>query len=258
MAIDFPSNPVNGNTYSYLDVQYTYIQTPPHPGYWAVITPASYGVATPDEINEGTDNGKFTTSRGLEGSKYVREDEASGETSLFYNALLRLKALVTGVNVTGSLTENGVKVVTYDVGDIYLTMSSANPSVKYGGVWKLLTGGTQKACLVFGDGSAQSGVFVGDNNKTVPLPLHTHAGKVTGAGNHNHTYRKYPASNHFSGTGRPVSVNERIDHNQAEVSFTTGGDGGHTHGVTISSAGTNSALDTLGRHITINVWQRTA
>jgi len=113
MAINFPNTPVNGNTYTYIGIQYTYIKVPPTTeGYWAVKTPATIGVATPTNINEGTDNAKYVTPLGLNGSKYVREDESTGETVLNNSGLERLKTTVQGVEVTGSLRVNGAPVAT--------------------------------------------------------------------------------------------------------------------------------------------------
>ncbi len=105
--IDFPLNPTHGNTYSYLDIQYTFHKPTAAEGYWRVSTPASVGVATPTEINEGTDNAKYVTPQGLDNSEYVREDKTSGETVLNFSGSKRLKAGSTGVEVTGKLVLDG-------------------------------------------------------------------------------------------------------------------------------------------------------
>lgn len=104
MAIDFPNNPVAGNTYSYLDIQYIY-RVSGDVGWWAVNTPATVGVATPDEINEGTDNAKYISPQGLEASDYVRQDEATGDTVLYSKERRRLHAHDTGVDIVGILAE---------------------------------------------------------------------------------------------------------------------------------------------------------
>ena len=105
--IDFPINPVHGSTYSYLDIQYTFYKPTSTEGYWRVSTPASVGVATPTEINEGTDNAKYVTPQGLDNSEYVREDKTSGETVLNSSSSERLKASGTGVEITGKLVLGG-------------------------------------------------------------------------------------------------------------------------------------------------------
>lgn len=106
MAINFPNSPVAGNTYEYLDIQYIYRMSGAT-GWWAVNTPAFVGVATPTEINEGTNNEKFVSPQGLNASKYVREDEVSGETTLSANGLERLRASNTGTHLTGQLVLDG-------------------------------------------------------------------------------------------------------------------------------------------------------
>ncbi len=105
--IDFPLNPTHGNTYTYLDIQYTFYKPTTAEGYWRVATPASVGVATPTEINEGTDNAKYVTPQGLDSSEYVREDKTSGETVLDYAGSERLKASNAGVEITGKLLLDG-------------------------------------------------------------------------------------------------------------------------------------------------------
>ncbi len=106
--IDFPDNPVHGSTYTYQNIQYAFINpNPTDSGYWAVKTPSTVGVATPTEIDEGTDNSKYASPQGLNGSKYVREDEVSGETVLNSGGAERLKANATGVEVTGKLVLGG-------------------------------------------------------------------------------------------------------------------------------------------------------
>ncbi len=103
MAINFPDNPVNGNQYTYNDIVYTYKKSGSNEGYWTVLTPSSVGVATPTEIDEGTNNEKYASPQGLAGSKYVREDEASGETVLNATGEKRFKTTAQGVEVTGKL-----------------------------------------------------------------------------------------------------------------------------------------------------------
>lgn len=106
MAVNFPNSPINGNTYTYLDIQYTFVKVGTDEGYWKVSTPASVGVATSTEINTGTDNAKYISPLGLEGSKYVRED-VGGETLLNANGATRLKTTVAGIEVTGKLFLDG-------------------------------------------------------------------------------------------------------------------------------------------------------
>tara|TARA_R110000851_G_scaffold47459_1_gene115242 strand:- start:677 stop:1342 length:666 start_codon:yes stop_codon:yes gene_type:complete len=108
MAINFPTTPVNGSTYDYEGIRYTF--TNPNvafEGYWRVTTPGSVGIATSAEISAGVDIVKYITPEGLNGSQYVREDEASGETRLNYSGSERLKTDSAGVEVTGNFVLPG-------------------------------------------------------------------------------------------------------------------------------------------------------
>jgi hypothetical protein len=73
MAIDFPNAPVNGSTYSYQGVKYTFIKPGIDTGYWAVLTVGTVDIATPAEVEAGTDNAKFMTPFSIEGSTYAKE-----------------------------------------------------------------------------------------------------------------------------------------------------------------------------------------
>lgn len=118
MAVDFPTNPVDGSTYEYLNVVYVYVATSGADGYWAVRRPGQLSPATSGDLNEGTSNNKYATPLGLAGSKYVREDQVSGETVLNHSGTERLKTTAQGVETIGRLTlggdtyKDGVKVGT--------------------------------------------------------------------------------------------------------------------------------------------------
>ena len=87
---------------------YTYLRPiPANLGYWAVVGISSISPATVISLNEGTANNEYATPLGLAGSKYVREDQASGETVLNANGTERLKATAQGVEVTGVLLVGG-------------------------------------------------------------------------------------------------------------------------------------------------------
>jgi hypothetical protein len=61
MAIDFPNSPVNGSTYTYIGVRYTFTKPGAAIGYWRVTTPGSTGIASAAEIRAGTDPVKYVT-----------------------------------------------------------------------------------------------------------------------------------------------------------------------------------------------------
>lgn len=66
MAINFPISPTVGSDYSYQGIKYTYQAD----GYWAVTTVGTQGVASPEDLNAGTDSVKYLTPTSFSGSKY--------------------------------------------------------------------------------------------------------------------------------------------------------------------------------------------
>lgn len=69
MAINFPNSPVDGNTYDYEGVRFTYVAA--GGGYWKVNTPGSVGIANSTEIDAGVEANKYITPSGLASSKYA-------------------------------------------------------------------------------------------------------------------------------------------------------------------------------------------
>lgn len=69
MAINFPNNPLDGNTYTYEGVKYTFKDTGSG-GYWYIKDLGTATAATTADVNAGTDNTKYVTSDSLSGSTY--------------------------------------------------------------------------------------------------------------------------------------------------------------------------------------------
>lgn len=69
MAINFPNNPLDGNTYTYEGVKYTFKDTGSG-GYWYLKDLGTATAATTADVNAGTDNTKYVTSDSLSGSTY--------------------------------------------------------------------------------------------------------------------------------------------------------------------------------------------
>jgi hypothetical protein len=83
MAINFPNNPLDGNTYTYEGVKYTFKDTGSG-GYWYLKDLGTATAATTADVNAGTDNTKYVTSDSLSGSTYDTRisSNASSITSL--------------------------------------------------------------------------------------------------------------------------------------------------------------------------------
>ena len=69
MAINFPNNPLDGNTYTYEGVKYTFKDTGSG-GYWYLKDLGTATAATTADVNAGADNTKYVTSDSLSGSTY--------------------------------------------------------------------------------------------------------------------------------------------------------------------------------------------
>jgi hypothetical protein len=69
MAINFPNNPINGNTYTYEGVKYTFKDSGSG-GYWYLKDLGTATAATTADVDAGTDNTKYVTSDSLSGSTY--------------------------------------------------------------------------------------------------------------------------------------------------------------------------------------------
>lgn len=161
----------------------------------------------------------------------------------------------------------------YDVGDIFISLSSANPSLKFGGTWVLIDNDTS---LMAGTSDNVTGNITGTNAPAVPLLAHTHNITVNAtdlgnkntnqAGYHSHEYelsRAYDArgtAGNYFGNGQHISVRRR--------SGKIYGNGNHGHVVTIgahghsasaSTTGTNSpTLDVRGQRLYVYMWRKTA
>jgi len=71
MAIDFPTSPVTGSTYTYNETTFTYHAG----GYWHVAQAGSMSVATGAEVLTGTDNAKVTTPKALADAGVTNDSE---------------------------------------------------------------------------------------------------------------------------------------------------------------------------------------
>ena len=69
MAINFPNSPIEGTTYPYQGITYTY-KVVEGAGYWQANSPGNYGPAIGADVIAGTNAFKFVTPEALEDSDY--------------------------------------------------------------------------------------------------------------------------------------------------------------------------------------------
>jgi len=97
MAINFPNTPIDGNTYDYGGIRYTYADTGGGNGYWRVTTPGTVGIASSAEINTGTDLIKYVTAKEFAGSQYPTDIASKLASSSFTaSAILTMLKTVDG------------------------------------------------------------------------------------------------------------------------------------------------------------------
>lgn len=103
MAIDFPNSPVNGTTYNYLGVQYTYNGTV-SPGFWYIATPGNTAPATGAEVDAGTNEIKFLSPKSIEDSSYIKLSEL--EAWAGHRMLYTTPVLISDTSAVGDYTLN--------------------------------------------------------------------------------------------------------------------------------------------------------
>lgn len=113
--IDFPNSPVNGTTYSYQGVTYTYKDTGGGTGFWQVTGPGTYGKATANEIDAGVDAVKYVSPDQLELSDYIKEADLP-VSSLSQAGIVQLVDSVSSTSTALAATASSVKTA-YDAVD---------------------------------------------------------------------------------------------------------------------------------------------
>ncbi len=168
----------------------------------------------------------------------------------------------------------------FPVGAIYLSMSSENPSVHFGGTWQKLEG----RFLLGQSGSSEAGATGGERTKQLvvnnlpahthtgpshihTIPSHTHTGTTASAGAHSHTLHRWQAGG--TGTARYVAQGD-----SGSPTYSTSTAGAHTHTFTTAAGGGGSTgasgtgvTGSTGRgmefsiippYVIVYMWQRTA
>jgi hypothetical protein len=130
MAINFPNTPVNGSTYDYLKVRYTYTKpNAAYEGYWRVTTPGSVGIATSNEISAGVDGAKYVTPLGLVGTVEWDQIETNRLAALQHITTFHTPDSVSGSTVFTNSDNNinivGVGNIGLEIGDVIIVTNSA-------------------------------------------------------------------------------------------------------------------------------------
>ena len=187
----------------------------------------------------------------------------------------------------------GGGIVSYPVGSYYFTSDSRNPSeILGGGTWEKLESG--RFLMAAGDGYAVGAKGGEATHKltTNEMPSHSHSGSSDSAGSHTHTVT-VPSSkktvtingmvgvdddstnspNESSGCTATQFASNTIGNmgqhywDYFEVEFTTGSaaqslttsnKSGHTHSITVGSAGSGAAHNNMPPYIAVNIWRRMA
>jgi hypothetical protein len=261
MAINFPNNPIDGNTYEYASVRYKFVDLGSGSGFWKTIT-ADSGPATVAEINAGTEPDKYATPINLEASKYQAALSylvPTGMISLWHGNTNTIPTGWTLCDGTGG---------TPDLRDRFVVGASGAYAVG-------ATGGYTDTIVVdHGHTASNTGASGthshggGTNNQGThshsgdadSAGFHDHNGSTTSnAGNHSHVqYHEEYHNNHGSRYNRDSSdksaklVSRNTDaagiHNH---NVYVAGDGSHGHTLSIDDNGDHShsiTTDIIGNH----------
>lgn len=176
-------------------------------------------------------------------------------------------------NLIRSITQRTDRL--YESIKIWFTLGDENPEDFFGGKWELIDA---DATISFGDGSIQSGLPIGENIKSVPLPQHTHSAtqashkhtrgtmEILGSANINAVNKDSTFSGALSKTNtRAMRWGDAyIDANATKLDFQasknwTGETSSESPKITVSNTGVSNAnIDVRGAQVKINVWKRVA
>lgn len=159
------------------------------------------------------------------------------------------------------------------VGSVVFRMDNVNPSTIYGGTWQLITGDAE---VRFGDGTVQNALVQGSDDKSAPLPKHSHDMS------HTHTRGSMEITGYFPtiiasgfelGTGGAFvgDYHTRYNNKSAMANSTLSNYGirfqasnnwsGSTSQPSTTNTGEagidNASVNVKGAYITLNVWKRT-
>jgi hypothetical protein len=216
MAINFPNNPIDGNTYDYASVKYSYVDLGGGSGFWKTVT-ADSGPATSSEVDAGTSSDKYATPSSLEGSKYNSRGTsasrdvgtASNEISLNSDIAVLLSTLLPA----GIITMWAGTVSSVPTGWFLCNGANGTPDLRGRFVYGASVDGDENDV----GGSSNSSVI--SHNHTAN---HSHSASSNTIGNHRHTANH----NHSASSNTTGNHAHSANHNHSAGSH---GAGDHRH-----------------------------
>lgn len=175
-----------------------------------------------------------------------------------YNTSEGSKLQVNGkINATGLGTNLASAIVNkiYPVGSIYMSVSSTEPSVLFGGTWERMKGGFLYGTVNSVSNSSITGTSTGASSGSTGGPSTNVTGSTTLTIDqipaHSHTTFKKIGGVYAAGTNRGG-----VDTNNTQSTGTTGGGKGHTHTLSNHTHSLNSHTHAIP-YMAVFVWKRT-
>lgn len=139
--------------------------------------------------------------------------------------------------------------IQYEVGDLYITTNSQNPSERFGGSWQLYGKGKT---LVGYDETDVDFNTIGKTGGNKKMQNHTHTGTIANAGSHSHIFGGNTNSLASGSTyARPRGYTSGV----LETTYDTNTAGDHTHTLTINATGEGNS-ENLQPYIVVYFWLR--
>lgn len=175
--------------------------------------------------------------------------------------------IVKTITATNQDISNGINSVPtmmeiidtiYPVGSIYMSMSTANPNVIFGGTWSLFGNGRclvgvdteqEEFNLVEKEGGAKTHALTTDE-----LPTHSHT--ISSSGAHKHTYTGFIQVSASSSSTYTAIAHKRYTADGAATPPSMNSTGSHTH--TVNETGSSFEHNNLQPYITCYMWKRIA
>lgn len=145
--------------------------------------------------------------------------------------------------------------IVYPIGAIYISVNPANPSTLFGGTWQQIK---DRFLLSAGDkyNGGDTGGEVSHKLTVSELPSHTHTASVSSNGSHNHKIGTDKDAV-YTTSGNCWSVHNSSS-GASYINGYTNFSGDHTHTVTLSNTGNNSAHNNMPPYVAVYMWERIA